>query len=115
MDRLKKIGVFLALLAILGGGAVLLFWDLGAECRSILTSGVGEGNYLLTASDAENVFILLSTRLLPPVIAGLVMAGILAATISSSDSYLLIAASAFAKNIYQGLWKKDATEQRWQV
>ena len=53
MDRLKKIGVFLALLAILGGGAVLLFWDLGAECRSILTSGVGEGNYLLTASDAE--------------------------------------------------------------
>ena len=25
----------------------------GAECRSILTSGVGEGNYLLTASDAE--------------------------------------------------------------
>ena len=49
----EKIGVFLALLAILGGGAVLLFWDLGAECRSILTSGVGEGNYLLTASDAE--------------------------------------------------------------
>ena len=29
------------------------------------------------------------------------MAGILAATISSSDSYLLIASSAFAKNIYE--------------
>ena len=39
------------------------------------------------------------------------MAGILAATISSSDSYLLIAASAFAKNIYQGLMKKDATDK----
>ena len=39
------------------------------------------------------------------------MAGILAATISSSDSYLLIAASAFAKNIYQGLLKKDATDK----
>ncbi|HIT31070.1 MAG TPA: sodium/proline symporter, partial [Candidatus Scatomorpha stercoravium] len=46
---------------------------------------------LTTASDAENVFILLSTNLLPPILAGLVMAGILAATISSSDSYLLIA------------------------
>ena len=56
---------------------------------------------LTTSSDAENVFILLSTNLLPPLIAGFVMAGILAATISSSDSYLLIAASAFAKNIYQ--------------
>lgn len=67
---------------------------------------------LTTSSDAENVFILLSTRLLPPVIAGLVMAGILAATISSSDSYLLIAASAFAKNIYQGLVKKDASDKQ---
>ena len=67
---------------------------------------------LTTSSDAENVFILLSRNLLPPVIAGLVMAGILAATISSSDSYLLIAASAFAKNIYQGIVKKDASDKQ---
>ena len=65
-----------------------------------------------TASAAENVFILLSTSLLPPLLAGFVMAGILAATISSSDSYLLIAASALAKNIYQGLFKKDATDKQ---
>ena len=38
--------------------------------------------------------------------------GILAATISSSDSYLLIAASAFAKNIYQGIFKKKATDKQ---
>ena len=40
------------------------------------------------------------------------MAGILAATISSSDSYLLIAASALAKNIYQGIVKKDANDKK---
>jgi len=40
------------------------------------------------------------------------MAGILAATISSSDSYLLIAASAFSKNIYQGVLKKEATDKQ---
>ena len=40
------------------------------------------------------------------------MAGILAATISSSDSYLLIAASAFAKNIFQGLFKKNASDKQ---
>jgi len=67
---------------------------------------------LLTSPDAENVFILLSTKLLPPIIAGFVMAGILAATISSSDSYLLIAASALAKNIYQGVCKKNATDKQ---
>ncbi len=66
----------------------------------------------LTASAAENIFITLSTNYLPPIIAGFVMAGILAATISSSDSYLLIAASAFAKNIYQGLFRKNANDKQ---
>ena len=67
---------------------------------------------LLTSSDAESIFITLSTSFLPPIIAGFVMAGILAATISSSDSYLLIAASAVAKNIYQGMFKKNATDKQ---
>ena len=66
----------------------------------------------LTKSAAENIFITLATSSLPPILAGFVMAGILAATISSSDSYLLIAASAFAKNIFQGLVKKDATDKQ---
>jgi len=66
----------------------------------------------LTASAAENIFITLSTSYLPPLLAGFVMAGILAATISSSDSYLLIAASAAAKNIYQGVVKKNATDKK---
>ena len=66
----------------------------------------------LTKSTAENIFITLATSSLPPIFAGFVMAGILAATISSSDSYLLIAASSLAKNVYQGIWKKDATDKQ---
>ena len=66
----------------------------------------------LTKSSAESIFITLSTSFLPPILAGLVMAGILAATISSSDSYLLIAASAFAKNIFQGVTKKNANDKQ---
>lgn len=67
---------------------------------------------LNTASGAENVFIVLSRHLLPPLLAGLVMAGILAATISSSDSYLLIAASAVSLNIFKGILKKDASDKQ---
>ena len=67
---------------------------------------------LNTASSAENVFIVLSESLLPAILAGVVMAGILAATISSSDSYLLIAASAFAKDLYGGIFKKNATDKQ---
>lgn len=67
---------------------------------------------LLSKSGAENIFITLATSSLPAILAGFVMAGILAATISSSDSYLLIAASAFAKNIFQGVIKKKATDKQ---
>ena len=66
----------------------------------------------LTKATAENIFITLATSSLPSLLAGFVMAGILAATISSSDSYLLIAASAFAKNIFQGICKKNATDKQ---
>ena len=69
----------------------------------------------LTGGDAENIFITLATTSLPPILAGFVMAGILAATISSSDSYLLIAASAFAKNIFHGIAKKDASDKQVMV
>lgn len=67
---------------------------------------------LLTMGEAENIFIIAATNLLPSLLAGIAMAGILAATISSSDSYLLIAASAVSKNIYQGIFKKDATDKQ---
>lgn len=66
---------------------------------------------LTSASAAESIFIVLSKSFFPPILAGFVMAGILAATISSSDSYLLIAASAFSKNVYQGIVKKKATDK----
>ncbi|MDR0943340.1 MAG: sodium/proline symporter PutP [Ruminococcus sp.] len=74
------------------------------------------GRYLfpvthLTSSSAENIFITLSQNLLPPFVAGLVMAGILAATMSSSDSYMLIAASAFSKNIYERVINKKASDK----
>ena len=90
-------------------------WVLISLTVAVFIGLVGRTLYpaaLTTASDAENVFILLSTSLLPPLLAGLVMAGILAATISSSDSYLLIAASAFAKNIYQGLMRREANDKQ---
>lgn len=90
-------------------------WVLISLVAAVFIGIVGRAVYptaLLSASAAENIFIVMSTNMLPPLIAGVVMAGILAATISSSDSYLLIAASAVSKNIYQGIMKKDASDQQ---
>ncbi|MCE5189888.1 MAG: sodium/proline symporter [Eubacteriales bacterium] len=63
------------------------------------------------SGNTENIFILLATKMLPPLLAGLVCAGILAAAISSSDSYLLISASAISKNVWQGLIRKNASDK----
>lgn len=63
-------------------------------------------------AESETIFIDLATKFLPPIIAGFACAGILAASISSSDSYLLISTSAIAENIYHGIFKKDATDKQ---
>ena len=90
-------------------------WRVVSLIAAVTIGLIGRALYptaLTMSSEAENVFILLSTNLLPPLLAGFIMAGILAATISSSDSYLLIAASAFSKNIYQSIFKRNATEKQ---
>ena len=53
MERLKRWGVFVLILALLGSGAALLFRDTGSECLSILRTGRGTASFLLAATDAE--------------------------------------------------------------
>lgn len=93
---------------------IAIIWVIISLTAAVAIGIIGRVLYpaaLLTQSAAESVFILMATNFFFPLLAGIVMAGILAATISSSDSYLLIAASAFSKNIYQGLMKKDASDK----
>ena len=66
----------------------------------------------LTLGAAENIFITTSVEFLPAIMVGVVMAGILGATMSSSDSYLLIASSAVSMNLFKGVFKKDATDKQ---
>lgn len=66
---------------------------------------------LTTAGASETVFIHMAVSFFPPVVAGLVLSGILAASMSSSDSYMLIASSALANDLVKGLIKKDASER----
>ncbi len=94
---------------------IAMIWVVISLAVAVVIGIVGRQLYPdahLTKSAAENIFITLATNSLPAILAGFVMAGILAATISSSDSYLLIAASAFAKNIFQGVCKKNATDKQ---
>jgi len=97
---------------------IAMVWVVVSLAVAVFIGIVGRSLYPtahLTKAGAESIFITLATSSLPAILAGFVMAGILAATISSSDSYLLIAASAVAKNIYQGVCKKKATDKQVMV
>lgn len=94
---------------------VAIIWVVISMTAAVFIGIVGRsvaGLDYLSNADAENVFIDAATSFLPPILAGFACAGVLAASISSSDSYLLIAASAVSQNIYRGVMKKDATEKQ---
>jgi sodium/proline symporter len=61
----------------------------------------------LAGPDSEKVFIQLATTHLHPVLAGLCLAGILAAIMSTAAAQLLVASSAFAQDFYKGLFRSD--------
>lgn len=93
---------------------IAITWCIISLCTAVSIGIIGRvifSTNLVTQSASESIFILMSTSLFTPIFAGIVMAGILAATISSADSYLLIASSAFSKNIYHGIMKKEATDK----
>ncbi|HIP53436.1 MAG TPA: sodium/proline symporter, partial [Chromatiales bacterium] len=65
----------------------------------------------LTGGDSEKVFIHLVNLLFHPVIAGICLAAILAAIMSTADSQLLVASSAFTEDIYKTLYRRRINER----
>jgi sodium/proline symporter len=63
----------------------------------------------LTEADSEKVFIELVSLLFHPIPAGICLAAILAAIMSTADSQLLVSSSAFTKDLYQLLFSKTLT------
>ena len=70
----------------------------------------------LAGNGNQRIFIYMTTHLfkglIPLFMAGIILSGILAATMSTSDSQLLIASSCVSKNLFQGLFKKEMSEEK---
>ncbi|MCG6210725.1 sodium/proline symporter PutP [Vibrio furnissii] len=61
--------------------------------------------------DGEKIFMLLVNAIFHPVMAGILLAAILAAIMSTADSQLLVSSSAMAEDFYKQVFKKDATSE----
>lgn len=64
-----------------------------------------------TLEDGEKIFMLLVDAAFHPVIAGILLAAILAAIMSTADSQLLVSSSALAEDFYKQVVKRDASSE----
>ena len=80
-------------------------------------SNVGAIAPFNSASDAEAILVRISALLskagiLPAILAGLVLAGILASTMSTADAQLLASASSISHNIVRGVFHIELTNKQ---
>jgi sodium/proline symporter len=89
---------------------IAMFWVISVLAAAVIVGMTGRLvlDTPLEGADTEKVFILMSIDFFHPVVAGVCLAGILAAVMSTVSAQLLVASSAFAQDLYRGLWRPDA-------
>ncbi len=74
-------------------------------------AGIGYLDPPLAGADTEKVFLRLVQAVFHPFVAGVLLAAVLAAIMSTADSQLLVAASALTEDLYRGLMRPRAGER----
>ena len=93
---------------------VAIIWVVISLFAAILIAYLGRmvvGAELLAKGAQELVFVTLARRLFPGFIAGILLAAIIAASMSTADSQLLVASSSFTSDIYKPIIRKKASEK----
>ena len=91
---------------IASGKRIAVSWTFLTLLGSLCIGWAGIALIPETQGDVEKIFIELIYLLTHPLIAGLLLASILAAIMSTADSQLLVASSALSNDIYRTLFKK---------
>lgn len=66
-----------------------------------------------TLADPETVFIVLGQIIFHPFIAGIMLAAVLAAVMSTISSQLIVTSSALIEDLYKAVLKTDATDKQY--
>ena len=73
--------------------------------------GIMGAVYVPELQDKENVFMAVVGKLFHPVLAGIMLSAVLAAIMSTADSQLLVASTAFANDFYKVALRKNASNK----
>ncbi|MEK4230838.1 sodium/proline symporter PutP [Solibacillus sp. FSL H8-0538] len=91
-------------------------WMIFSLLGAIATAFVGIAYFQqqgIELKDSETVFIVLGQILFHPFIAGIILAAILAAVMSTISSQLIVTSSALIEDIYKALFNKTATDTHY--
>lgn len=95
---------------------IAVTWSAIAMAGAILVGFTGmiyvDTNLAGTLGDGEKIFMVLVNAMFHPVVAGILLAAILAAIMSTADSQLLVSSSALAEDFYKQVFNKDATQKQ---
>ncbi|TYR80100.1 sodium/proline symporter PutP [Priestia megaterium] len=89
-------------------------WMLLSVIGAMLTGFIGLAYYTkqgIELSDPETVFIGLSTILFHPIIAGFLLAALLAAVMSTISSQLLVTSSSLTEDLYKTFFRRSASDK----
>lgn len=90
---------------------ISFFWQTLALGSSVMIGLASLAYYFSRApSNQELIFVDMVTHLFHPYFGGLILCSILAATISTIDSQIIVVASVLAEDVYKKVWKKEASE-----
>lgn len=93
---------------------VAIVWvviSLAAACLLAYFGRMIIAEELLTTGAQKTVFMVLARRFFPAALSGVLLAAIMAASVSTADSQLLVASSSFTSDIYKPIVRKDASEK----
>ena len=93
---------------------VAIIWviiSLGAACLIAYMGRMLVSDELLPSGLQKMVFIVMARKYFPPAIAGLLLAAIIAASVSTADSQLLVASSSFTADLYKPFFRKNASDK----
>ena len=85
--------------------------SLGAVCLIAYFGRMLVADELLPAGQQKTIFIVLARKLYPAFLAGVLLAAIMAASMSTADSQLLVASSSFTSDIYKPVFRKNASDK----
>src|SRR5690625_1897218 len=103
------LGLYGAIFTGFAGLAFIATQDVSA-LNSFGIAVVNDGGVQML-EDPEKILIAFTQILFHPVVAGLLLAAILSAIMSTIDSQLLVSSSAVAEDFYKAIFRRNATDQ----